>query len=227
MPRKPKPKAKPPRRSRIQKEHPARRKLDSRLALLLSLPEKKLRSLKTDEDKRLLKLLKDVEEAVVTLDQARDTSDRDSVVKRLKELDRQLFAPITTGLFIPPETQPRKPWPIRMKEAFISAFILSDASADDLKRLGVLVRSQVGDIFSTFIPLSAIAKIEASAAVRYIELARPLFRTLDQAVPYAQLDTLHNAMVPIDGTGVVVGVIDTRLDIYHPDFRTAANATRV
>ncbi|MGI8838137.1 MAG: S8 family serine peptidase [Pyrinomonadaceae bacterium] len=206
-----------------QKTGRSRQKLDPRLALLLSLTDRQRRALKAQEDKRIQQLTLEIYEAVGGLD---DDKNRDKASKRLRELDRQLFAPLTTGLFIP-ERGRGKVWPFRMKESFASAFILSDASADDLKRLGARVRSQVGDIFSAFVPLSAIPKLEKSAAIRYIELTRPLFRTLDVAVPFAQLDTLHNAMPPIDGTGVIVGVIDTRLDIYHPDFRTAANATRV
>ena len=67
----------------------------------------------------------------------------------------------------------------------------------------------------------------AIPAIRYLGLARPLFPTLNQAVPYAQLNTLHNAVPAITGGGVVVGVIDDVLDLYHPDFRTPSNATRV
>ena len=213
-------------RSRVRKPHPARPKLDPRLALLLSLPDKQRRALKAAEDARLATLTEEVNAAVVALDQAKD-KDRERVVERLRRLDHQLFAPLTTGLFTLSEKARAKQWPIRMKEPFAAVFILSDASADDLKRLGVSVRSQVGDIFSAFIPLSAIPQLEKLAAIRYIELARPLFRTLNQAVPYAQINMLHNSVPAVNGTGVVVGTVDSRLDIYHPDFRTAANATRV
>lgn len=214
------------RRTRIQKPYPTRPKLDPRLALLLSLTDKQRRTLKAEEDARIAKLAKDVDEAVAAHDQAKG-KDRESTAERLRTLDRQLFAPLTTGLFLPSQAAGRKPWPIGMKAPFAAVFILSDASADNLKRLGVRVRSQVGDIFSAFVLLSDIPRLEESAAIRYIELSRPLFRTLNQAVPYAQLNTLHNAVPSVDGTGVVVGIVDSMLDIYHPDFRTAANATRV
>jgi subtilisin family serine protease len=213
-------------RSGVGKPRPARPKLDARLALLLSLPDRQRRALKAEEDARLAKLSEEINEAVVAFDQAED-KDCERSVERLRMLDHQLFAPLTTGLFIPSERTRAKQWPIRMNEPFAAVFILSDASADDLKRLRVRVRSQVGDIFSAFIPLSAISELEESAAIRYIELARPLFRTLNQAVPYAQINTLHNAVPAVNGTGVVVGIVDSRLDIFHPDFRTAANATRV
>lgn len=209
--------------STSQKRGKTRQKLDARLALLLSLSERKRRDLKVEEDKRIQKLTEEISKAVKGLD---DEKERKDALERLRELDKKLFAPLTTGLLIP-ESAGVKPWPFRLNESFVSAFVLSDASADDLKRLGLRIRSQVGDIFSAFVPLSAIPKLEKSAAIRYIELSRPLFRTLDEAVPNSQLDLLHNAMPAIDGTGVVVGVVDSRLDIYHPDFRTAANATRV
>lgn len=219
-------KSKTPQRSGARAPRPSRPKLDPRLALLLSLPDRRRRALKAEEDALIAKLVREIDEAVAALDQAKDR-DRKKAVEELHKLDRKLFAPLTTGLFIPSQATREKPWPIRMKEPFAAVFVLSDASADDLKRLGVRVRSQVGDIFSAFIPLSAIPQLENSAAIRYIELARPLFRTLNQAVPFAQINLLQGAVPPITGTGVVVGIVDTRLDIYHPDFRTAANATRV
>lgn len=218
--------AKTAKRSNVGKPRPARPKLDPRLAFLLWLSDSKRRALKAEEDARLAQLAADVREAVAALDQAKD-KEREKVVERLRALDRRQFAPLTTGLFVPPDKGRGTQWPIRMKEPYVAAFILSDASADDLKRLGVRVRSQVGDIFSAFVPVSALPALERSAAVRYVELARPLFQTLNTAVPFSQLNTLHNAVPAITGAGVIVGVFDSVLDIYHPDFRTAANATRV
>lgn len=187
------------------KQRRSRPKLDPRLALLLTLPERRRYALKAEEDARLAALGKELAAGK----------------------HGELFAPLTTGLFVPPGNERGKAWPIRLDEPFVSAFVLSDAGARDLEALGARVRSEAGDVFTTFIPLSAIARLEKSSAVRYIELARPLLPALDKAVPYAQLDTLHAGSPANDGTGVIVGVIDDLLDVYHPDFRTAANASRV
>ena len=106
--------------------------------------------------------MKDIADAIAARDRATD-DERRRVDDRLRELDRQLFAPLTYGLYIPSKSSRNRAGPIRSKEPYISAFVLSDASAADLKRLGVQVRSQVGDVFSAFIPLSAISKLESIA----------------------------------------------------------------
>jgi subtilisin family serine protease len=193
---------------------------------LLSLPDSRRRSLKTEEAARLAEVAKKIAAAKALLHEAKER-DRKRAAERLRGLQERLFAPLSTGLFLPSGTTREKAWPLRVKEPFVGAFILSDASAGDLERLGVHVRGQAGDIFSAFIPLSVIKKLEASPAIRFIELARPLFPTLNQAVPYAQIDALHNAAPAVTGAGVIVGIIDDVLDIYHPDFQSGPNASRV
>ena len=113
------------------------------------------------------------------------------------------------------------------QEVVASVFVIADASAADLAELGASVRSQAGDIFTATVPLREIERLAACAAVRFVELARPHYPTLDTAVPFSGLGALHAAMPAVDGTGVVVGIVDTALDFYHPDFRDAGSATRV
>jgi len=50
---------------------------------------------------------------------------------------------------------------------------------------------------------------------------------LNQAVPFSGIAALQAGPPPITGNGVTVGVIDNLIDFYHPDFRTAAGATRL
>jgi subtilisin family serine protease len=61
--------------------------------------------------------------------------------------------------------------------------------------------------------------LEKLNSVIFIELSKPLFPNLDEAIPQTQIDTLHNAMPAVNGAGVVVGVIDSGIDFYHPNFR--------
>ncbi len=215
-----------PRRATTAKRR-LRPKLDPRLALILSLSRQSLKALKDQEDGALLQIGNEIRSALRGLAQDGEAGPDPKRLEKLRGLSRKLFSPITAGVYLASPTKRRKRWPATLREPYVSGFILSEASARDLSRLGVKIRSQAGDIFTAFIPFSAIGRLEASPAIRYIELARPHFETLDEAVPLAQIDVLHTAIPSITGAGVVVGIFDSVLDIYHPDFRTAGGATRV
>jgi hypothetical protein len=197
-----------------------RPKLDPRFAHLLSLGAGRLLKLQQHETRELSL----VDKAILSYRDEERLASRPTGRNR-SALDR-LFAPLTTGVYFPAQRgQPRTP--IRLREPWFSCFILSDASAGDLIRLGVRVRCQQCDIMTAFLPLSKVERLERSPAVRYIELARPWFYDLNQALPFTGIAALQAGPPPITGNGVIVGVVDNLIDFYHPDFRTAANATRL
>lgn len=211
--------------SRREEPVQSRYKLDARLAFLLSLPETELSTIKKHEDARLRQVWTEINELQLELEAAREKGELDEEHQaqfqvRFETLNDRLFAPLTSGVYFPDDMPG-----VLFNKPHISAFVLSDASVQDLAELGVNVRSKAGDVFTAFIPLSIIPTLEASPAIRYIELSTPLFPTLDTAVPFAQIDTLHSAAPAVTGSGVIVGVIDTTFDIYHPDFRTPQGPT--
>jgi hypothetical protein len=209
-------------KSRVAKPRSNRNKLDPRLAFLLSLPPARLKALKETEDRQQQELAAEIRSLIeATAEGPAAAAER---AKGFADVQRRIFAPLSAGLHFPDS---KSGWLRRAREPYLSAFVLFDGSADDLRRLGVGVRAQAGDVFTVFAPLSAIGRLEESAALRFVELARLNMTNLDEAVPFAQIDTLHAAAPAVTGAGVIVGILDSRLDIYHPDFRTAANATRV
>src|SRR5215203_460719 len=126
-----------------------RPKLDPRLAFLLSLSQDELGGLKGEEDRQLQRLEAEIRRALV---QAEDEDGPESEYRaRLRELADRLFAPITTGVYLP--EVPQELLPVGLRERYVSAFILSDASAADLAQLGVRVRNQAGDTFTALIPM--------------------------------------------------------------------------
>lgn len=198
-----------PKRPR-RRSRKTRAKLDPRLDALLALDETKLERLAREERAAVEKRRKELDAALEELG--------DRAHRRLP-----LFAPVTTGIHFPKLDKWRPP----LRRPHASVFIRSDASATDLKTMGARVRAQSGAITTALVPLNRIATLEQSIAVEAIELARPMSPLLDQTLPYTGLNTLQTGPPPHTGAGVVVGVIDTRLDVYHPDFRSAAGATRV
>ncbi len=55
----------------------------------------------------------------------------------------------------------------------------------------------------------------------------PLRPLLNISKKWTRLDLVQQTVPELDGTGVAVGVIDTGIDIFHPDFRKADGSTRI
>ncbi|MDW9359451.1 S8 family serine peptidase [Sinorhizobium meliloti] len=192
-------------------------KLDPRLAYLAQLPISALRRLKDAEDRSLHAVARRIGE----LKRSPDEAGARRFANELRKLDAQLFAPLSAGVHLPYDIDSR------FNEPFFSVFVQGDASASRLNRLGAMVRFQSRDIFTAFLPRSALQALQRSPTIRFIELARPWFYDLNTAIPFTQINTLHAAPSPVNGTNVIVGVIDSPLDIYHPDFRTGNGQSRL
>jgi len=188
-----------------------RPKLDSRLPFALSLSLEDLKRKKAKEDEQLTEVIKQIREI------EREGKEQGKPTQKKEEPYSKLFAPLFHGIYLPEKRKPTGPG--RLTVPYASVFIRFHGSRKDLEELGIKVRSQAGNIFTAFVPLRLIHKLEAMPAVEYIELAKPVFPTLDDAVPIAQINNLHSAVPAINGQGVIVGMYDSVLDIYHPNFR--------
>jgi subtilisin family serine protease len=83
--------------------------------------------------------------------------------------------------------------------------------------------SRAGRLYHALAPLEAIPALSERPDVVYIHNAlKPWVRPLDVSVPLIRADrvwALKDARgSPLTGEGVLVGVIDTGIDIFHPDF---------
>jgi hypothetical protein len=116
---------KTPIRRSSPRQRTSRSKLDPRLAYLLSLGPQKLMKLHAEETSALQLIEKDLFVS---------DSERDGSRKRPPRAGKQLFSPLTTGVYFPSKRgEPARP--IRLREPWFSCFILSDASAQDPARL--------------------------------------------------------------------------------------------
>ncbi|WP_372623945.1 S8 family serine peptidase [Falsiroseomonas sp.] len=206
---------------------PARGKLDPRLALLASLPLRDLRKLASAERQAVAVAAA----RLATLPPpAEDGEDDQAAAERRRALSALPLAPLTAGVILP-DGRPRRRRPRGLDgnpdEPVFSVFILGDASARDLARMGVATRSEATRVRTAIVPRSCLRTLEKSPAIRFIELARPWSHDLAGAIPFAQIDTLHSGVPGIDGSNVIVGVIDSCIDIHHRAFRDAAGTTRL
>ncbi|HET9986613.1 MAG TPA: S8 family serine peptidase [Longimicrobiales bacterium] len=122
---------------------------------------------------------------------------------------------------------------------------------DALRAAGARLGARAGDVVSVRVPLDALPALERARGLRYLEAAAPLVPSIEPlprpAPPFAldaaaatpmrteaeeaDVDRLRqregDRFLGLAGQGVVIGFVDTGVDLAHADFRLADGATRV
>lgn len=100
------------------------------------------------------------------------------------------------------------------------------------KTLGIKVKYFAGTIACVNLNVNAIAPLIESKTAKYIELIEPRKKTMNDTM------VIRNRIKPVklgtspltqayDGTGVIMGIIDTGIDFNHPDFKDNSGNTRI
>ena len=76
------------------------------------------------------------------------------------------------------------------------------------------------------IPIDNLTKLEALDEIQYIELPKELYFS-DASSNRASCVQTAQSSYSVDGSGVLVGFIDTGIDYMHPAFRNADGTTRI
>jgi subtilisin family serine protease len=96
-----------------------------------------------------------------------------------------------------------------------------------LQEHGLVVESAAGRFASGSITLGELEGLAALDMVQYVEAARFLRPQLDRSVPEIRADQVRKHIPSFTGKGVIVGVVDTGIDIFHENFRTPGLSTRI
>ena len=133
--------------------------------------------------------------------------------------------------FTPPDTIDGK--------VFVRAFIfISDESGlSELENLGVIIRCSFGDgLYTTFIPVEKIHEVAALDVVTKIEVATPMQPFTDKGREATNVDDVLNLTVDAvaagldkqyDGSGVILGIIDSSIDYQHIAFKDKNGNSRI
>ena len=106
------------------------------------------------------------------------------------------------------------------KPARVVVFLHAEAGTDlaPLQALGMEVNSApAGGVLTGIVPLEAVDQLSELAAVGRIVPARPLRLAMDKAAPAVKLPAFRRRS-GLGGKGVVVGVVDTGIEVAHPSF---------
>ncbi len=101
-----------------------------------------------------------------------------------------------------------------------------------VQRLGGAVKYAAGDIVAAVLPVNRVPALAAAAGVLRIEDNDLHIQPLcDSLLSKSNVNPVHQGMSPLplgyDGTGVVMGIIDSGIDFNHGDFKDSQGKTRV
>ncbi len=220
MAKKLKPKSKPGQRVVISRTKPTLRKLSPQLNLLLALGLPALRKQCLAERAERMAQHTEIAELSKQLAVEKSQERRKAIEHQIGGLLAALPNSLVHGVHFPTDKKLKGDAPpAKLKTPFVSAFIKAHCTYADLQRLGIRVRQQAGDIFTAFIPVRLLKRLASMPGIDFVELARPVRSDLNNALPYSQISNLQAPPTSLSGAGVIVGVIDSFLFFYHPDFR--------
>lgn len=77
------------------------------------------------------------------------------------------------------------------------------------------------------IPEAAIDSLSQLPQIEYIEKPKNLVLSLYEAKAASCITPVQSAPLSLTGKGVLVGIVDSGIDIFHPDFRNEDGTTRI
>jgi len=207
---------------------PSGRKLDRKLhqkldgglrRLLLMTDDEILKAVKTDQA-RLKKNLKELPVAGAKKRSPRAATGKGKKLPARLDLTRRMLLyphPVFGVVMV----DKRHPKPIRVR-----AITRFTGNRDDLAALGIEVHAQSQDIFTITATPKELLDLAAQSATRSLRLPRLLIPSVEQASAQGEVAAVHDPR-PVnptgyEGQGVIVGLIDSPLDVTHHGFRDPA-----
>lgn len=107
----------------------------------------------------------------------------------------------------------------------------------DLEVEGVSVVTLYGGYAILEAPVAKLREVAALPQIEYLEVPKRLYFSVNQGKTASCITSLQRGEIParqmveadlgLNGRGIMVGIIDSGIDLSHPDFRNADGTTRV
>ncbi len=188
-------------------------KLDGVMRQLLVKSDSDIRKQYELEKKKLIKKKEEIEKTKKKLSSTASKSDSEAMAQLLKSQRFELL----------PSKEMAAVVPDKMKPARIRAIVRYTGNRSDLEDIGIEVRSTAQDIFTIIGTRDQLIDLAKQPACCRLRTPRTLFPTVEHASAQAEVANIHDPR-PLNpngfrGNGVLVGIIDSPLDVTHNGFR--------
>lgn len=113
----------------------------------------------------------------------------------------------------------------------LNLFLRTTATREQLEALGIKVRTLRGNRATVTVPVEKLSALAARPDVQLITLPTPFRPALNQSVSETGASYIRSQAAGVfsgdTGAGVVIGVVDSGIDVDHPDFTDASGNTRI
>jgi minor extracellular serine protease Vpr len=103
--------------------------------------------------------------------------------------------------------------------------LFGKGSSSAVSRYGGILQTSAGGYFTAIVSSSALKALQGETAIEYLSYGPEVQKLMDKAAPYIYAGQPSNA--GYTGNEVVVGIVDTGIDIAHPDFTTENGLSRI
>ena len=114
---------------------------------------------------------------------------------------------------------------------FVRVIVQAQCSDEVLQRTGFSISSRIGDIITGELPPNRLSELSELPCVTYVEAPSTLKLHMDKSYPAIQGNLVRSGSLGeysgLTGRDVIVAVIDTGIDLTHPDFQDADGKTRI
>ncbi len=116
-------------------------------------------------------------------------------------------------------------------DRWVKVFVEGESAASEVLNAGGRVDAVVGEVLTAKLPLEMIRSLAQSDKIKKIRVASPVRLLNDLAMTTVGADRVHAGQSPLiqpyQGEGVIVGIIDSGIDLDHEDFQEADGTTRI